>query len=146
MWPNCVGLGSFFETASRLYAQVRYRACVVVVVVDVGLGDGEVVFDHVEAGVAEDLLEGVEVAAVAEVVDGEGVAEAVEGGSFYAGAFADVGDAFVEHAAFDGAVVGGDDEGLVEAGVGAVEGDVFPEDLGGAWGDGDVAVFAAFAE
>ena len=59
----------------------------------VGLGDGEVAFDHFEGRVAENPLEGVDVAAVAKVIDGEGVAESVDGGFLDAGPFADRGDA-----------------------------------------------------
>lgn len=58
--------------------------------VNVGLGDGEVVVDHGEGGVAEDHFEGVGVATVAQVVDGEGVTEAVgvDVGDFGAAAYA----------------------------------------------------------
>lgn len=44
---------------------------------DVGLGEAEIEATHFEGGVAEDGLEAVDVSAVAEVGDGEGVAEAV---------------------------------------------------------------------
>lgn len=44
---------------------------------DVGLGEGEVAFDHLEAGVAEECLQGKDIAAVAQVVEGKGMAEAV---------------------------------------------------------------------
>lgn len=57
--------------------------------VDVGLGDGKVVVDHGEGGVAEDHFEGVGVATVAQVVDGEGVTEAVGVDVGYFGAVAD---------------------------------------------------------
>ena len=47
--------------------------------IQVGLGDGEVSLDHLHGGVTEDHLQAPGVAAVAQEVDGEGVAEAVNG-------------------------------------------------------------------
>ena len=44
-------------------------------VFDIHLSNGQVALDHVERGVAEQGLEAVDVAAVAQEVDGEGVAE-----------------------------------------------------------------------
>jgi len=46
-------------------------------VLEVGGDDAGVAADHGEVGVAEEGLQGEEVAAVAQVVDGEGVAEKV---------------------------------------------------------------------
>jgi len=43
-------------------------------VVHVGLDEIEITLDHLQGGVAEETLEGVDVAAVAEEVDGKGVA------------------------------------------------------------------------
>ena len=54
----------------------------------VGLGDHEVVLDHVQGLVAEDGLQGKDVAAVAQEGDGEGVAQAAEMGAGNAGALA----------------------------------------------------------
>jgi len=80
---------------------------------DVGLGDGQVVLDHFEGAVAKDALEGVDVAAVPEIINGEGVAEAVDGGVFDISAFTDIGDAFVEYSALKLVSVASNKEGLV---------------------------------
>ena len=53
---------------------------------DVGLGQVQVFLAHVEGGVAEQHLEGVDVAAVAQEGDREGVAEAVGVDALDAGA------------------------------------------------------------
>ena len=58
----------------------------------VGLGDGEVAFDHFEGRVAENNLEGVWIAAISKVVDGEGMSESMDGGVMDTGAFANGGD------------------------------------------------------
>jgi hypothetical protein len=54
----------------------------------VGLGDHEVALDHLQGLVAEDGLQGKDVAAVAQKGDGEGVAVAVGMGVGNAGALA----------------------------------------------------------
>ncbi len=45
----------------------------------------------------QDALEGVNVSAISQVINGEGVAKTVDGGFFDAGTFTDFGDAFEEH-------------------------------------------------
>lgn len=55
----------------------------------VGLGDVEIVVDHIERGVTEQALKGEDVTAAAQVPDGEGVAEAVGVDVGNAGAFFD---------------------------------------------------------
>ena len=77
----------------------------------VGLGKFEVTADHFEGGVAEEALEGVDVSAVAEVVDGEGVAKAVGVGFGDAGAFAEGLQVRAEGGAVEGVVLLGDEDG-----------------------------------
>jgi hypothetical protein len=55
----------------------------------VGVGELEVGLDHFHGGVTEEHLQGVGVAAVAQVVDGKGVAEAARVGVRKAGAVAE---------------------------------------------------------
>ena len=104
-----------------LETPVSDGAGVAVFALEVGLGDVGVAADHFEAGVADEVLEDVDVAAVAQEFDGEGVAEAVG---------VDVGDASTlpealevlgEVATFDGVAVAGGEEGLL--GVGGEVGD-----------------------
>lgn len=116
------------------------------VFVDVGLGDGEVAFDHFEGGVAEDALEGIDVAAVADVVDGECVAESVDGGVHDAGTPAEGLEPFVEGVAVEFGPQAGDEEGLVGGCIGPVSCDVFPDNLPSTGGEGDVALFGALSE
>jgi len=68
---------------------------------DVGLGDEEVAFDHIEGGVAQGGLERVDVAVVAQVLDGECVAEAVGIDVGDAGALAETVEVGAELAAVD---------------------------------------------
>ncbi len=45
--------------------------------VEIDLRQGEVAFDHIQGGMTEHFLQGVGIAAIAQVLNGEGVAEAV---------------------------------------------------------------------
>lgn len=112
---------------------------------DVGLGDLDVSADHVHAGVAKEYLEGVGVAAIAEVVDGEGVAKAVDVGVVDSGALGDGGDGVVEMIAGEGLAVAGDEEGVI-GGFGEAGGEVAPDGGGGVVGEGEGAFFGSFAE
>ena len=100
----------------------------------VGTDDGQVALDHLEVGMAEEDLEGEGIPAVAQVGDGEGVAEAVG---------VDVGDGGAVPDAFEGAteVIGGevtggvgradDEDGVVGPGFSEAGSDVAPESAGG---------------
>ncbi len=70
-------------------------------IVDVGLDDGEVALDHGQGFVAEHPLEGVDIAAIAQKVDGKCVAEAVEGDAGDALAGADALEELAERVAVD---------------------------------------------
>lgn len=105
------------------------------------VGEGEVGFAHVEGGVAEQILEGVDVSAIAEEQDGEGVAEAVTAGVFDAGAVGDVDDEAAELGAVEGFVFGGNKGGLGGLLSVGTFGEVFPEGGGGFGGDGEQAFF-----
>lgn len=107
----------------------------------VGLGEVEIAADHFQAGVAEELLEGVDVSAVSEVVDGEGVPEAVRVDVGYAGACAEGGEVVTEVGAVElGALLGDEEPG--SRGPGGVSiGEVGPKGLGGAGADVDGARF-----
>ena len=54
--------------------------------VKISLGDREVAFDHIHCGVTEHDLEGVRIAAISQVVDGECMAEAMDVDALYTGA------------------------------------------------------------
>lgn len=66
---------------------------------DVGLGNGEVGFDHVQGGMSQDFAQGVDVAAVAEKHHGEAVAEAMRVRVSNAGQSAESVDKLVESVA-----------------------------------------------
>ena len=83
----------------------------------VDLRDGQVTFHHVEAAVAEELLEGVRIAAVAQICDRKGVAEAVGVDVGDAGAAAEAAQVEGQMAALDGGAVGGGEERSVGRGV-----------------------------
>ncbi len=53
--------------------------------VEIDLRQGEVAFDHIQGGMTEHFLQGVGIAAIAQVLDGEGVTEAVRMDAFDAG-------------------------------------------------------------
>lgn len=112
--------------------------------VDVGLGNGEIVAHHHQGGVAEDHLEGVNIATVAQVGDGEGVAETVWVDAEHAGAGPGQVEQVVELVAGEGALVGGDEERFGDLVVFA-RGEGLPDGGGGARADGDPALFIALA-
>lgn len=68
---------------------------------------------------AEDGLQGIDIATVAQVGDGEGMAEAVGMGAGDAGAGAQAGEDFGQVTTVEGAVVIGCDEGISGGGIGA---------------------------
>ncbi len=109
---------------------------------EVGLGEEEVAFDHVEGGVAEDGLEGVDVAAVAQVFDGECVAKAVGMDAVDVGTLSDAVEVGAEVAAIE-AVAGGCGE---DGGCFVVEcvalGEVVVEGEAGAAAEADDTLFA----
>ena len=96
------------------------------ILIHIRLGDGEVSFDHFEGRVAEDPLEGVDVAAVPEVVDGEGVAESVDRGFLDAGTFAEGGDAYPEGVTIESSPYLGDKQVVISWGVRTFSCDVLP--------------------
>ena len=55
--------------------------------IQICLGQAQIGLDHIHGGMAQHLLESVAVAAIAEIVDRKGVAEAVDVGSLDAGLF-----------------------------------------------------------
>lgn len=67
---------------------VVYRRSAAVGVFDVGLDDAQVVLHHFQGGVAHHPLQAVDVAAVAQEFDGEGVAETMGVAIADTGAFA----------------------------------------------------------
>lgn len=112
--------------------------------VEIDLGEGEVAFDHVERGVPEQFLEGVGVATVAQVLDGEGVAEAVRVDVSDAGAGSQGAEGLGERGGIDAAVVVGAEERFVGFGIGT-GGQVAPERLRGAGRIRQGAFAGAFA-
>lgn len=111
----------------------------------VHLGDGDVALDHFECGVAEEALEFEDVAAVAEKVDGECVAEAVGVGIGDAGALAQAIDEGEDAGTGDGGLGSvGEEEVFVEIGVGAGD-QVAPNRLGCGGTDGEDSLFDALA-
>ena len=69
----------------ELQTPIIHRRGKFVTLVKISLGDWEVAFDHIHCGVAEHDLEGVRIAAISQVVDGEGMSEAVDVNALYAG-------------------------------------------------------------
>lgn len=109
----------------------------------VSLGNGEVAFDHLEAGVAQEGLEGVDVATVADVGDGEGMPEAVGVDAGDAGALAEAVEVGAEHAAVVAVTGAGGEEGLIVFFQGVTGGEVVPDCLAGATAQPDEAGFAS---
>ena len=77
---------------------------------DVGLGDGEVTVDHAEGGMTEHALQGKDVAAVFEELDGKGVAKAVDGGTGYSGSLTGTAEEAAQCVSGQGLVCAGDEE------------------------------------
>lgn len=111
---------------------------------EVGFGEAGVGFDHVQGLVAEEVLEGAGVAAVAEEEHGEGVPETVRVDVGDAGALAEAGEEVDQGVTVDRAAVG-DEERLVDGYVSAFGADVAEDEFGGAGADRDHASFAALA-
>lgn len=78
----------------------------------IGFGEGEVFADHFEGGVAEEALEGEDVATVAEVLDGKGMAEAVGVDVADVCARTQAHEEVSDGVAVHGGVVFGDEEGI----------------------------------
>ncbi len=117
-------------------------------VFDIYLGDGEIAADHIERGVAEHGLEGEDIAAVAQVVDGKGVAETVGMDAGDVGAFskankqAPEGTPIQRDVRFRAHKAGG-----IHAGIsGLASGEVAPDGLAGAGIEVRQAFFVALAE
>jgi len=81
-----------------------------VAVVEVVLGELDVEADHFHGAVAKEGLEDVAISAVAQELDGEGVAEAVGVGIDDAGAAAEAGDETEEGVAADGQAALGEED------------------------------------
>mgnify|MGYP007071584450 CR=1 FL=1 len=93
----------------------------------IGVGEGEVFAHHFEGGVTEEALEREDVAAVAEVLDGEGVAEFVGVGGGDVGAPGQAVEKAADGVAIHEGAVDGDEEGVFGEGFGGAGGEVFPE-------------------
>ena len=103
----------------------------------VGLGDLEVALDHFQGLVAEDGLQGKDVAAVAQEGDGEGVAEAVGVGAGDAGALAGGLDEAAQDGAVEGPAQAGGEERLGRLSV-TSDGQVAPDGMLGPGRSGKV--------
>ena len=68
---------------------VVYRGSVAVHLVYIGLDNGEIPLDHIKCTVAQQLLQGIRIAAIAQVLDRAGVAETMDRDIGNAGAGAD---------------------------------------------------------
>ena len=113
----------------------------------VGLGDTRIAAHHGQIRVSEQFLEGEQVAPVAQVGDGEGVAEAVRVNMGDASAFADAGELQVQVVAVHGPlVVCRTDRDQVVVGIGGhARRKVTPERLGRAFAELDEAGLVALA-
>lgn len=111
---------------------------------DIHLGDGQVTFDHVQGGMTKDPLQGVNIATIAQEVDREGVAEAVNSGIRDAGTLTQAVDRLQKIVAANGSSVDRGKGGGVDQHVGAGR-EVGPKRLGSPAGDGDLAFLAPFA-
>ena len=107
--------------------------------VEVNLCEFEIDADRFEGGVSEHGLEGVGVAAVAQVHDGEGVTEAVGVDVWNPCPFADGLEHGGEFGAGEGAVDAGEEEGVGGLGGGMTVCEVAPDHLSGARRDGKQA-------
>lgn len=114
--------------------------------INIGLGNGEVVAHHVEGGVAEHELERPGVAAIAQEVDSEGMAESVDIDAGDTGALADASERLAQDVAIERLGFVGDEEWITGIGILAVGGDIAPEHLTGAGGERDSALTGALAK
>lgn len=106
---------------------------------NVRLGYVEVFFAHIQGGVAEQGLQGVDVAAETQEVNGEGVAKAVGVNVMDAGALSDGVELLQQAKTIQGVVIVGGEERIILGSF--ADGVVFPDDLGGAIADGQDALF-----
>ena len=96
---------------------------------EIVLGDGQVTFAHIQGGVAQGALEGVDVGVVAEVVDGKSVPKGVGGVLGEACALTDALDDMADASGRERAAVLGGKERLADIIVFAVQGEVAPDYL-----------------
>ena len=113
--------------------------------IQVGLGDGQVGLDHLHSRMAEHDLERVGVAAIAQKVDGEGVAEAGDVDMAQAGAPSNDAHGMQQLAVIQRVAVAGGDEAVTNRIIFAL-GKITPDGLAGGGRDRDGALLAAFAE
>lgn len=106
--------------------------------VEVYLGQGDVAFDHLQSGVAEQALEFESVTAVAQEIDSEGVTKTMGVDVLDAGALAQAAEEVAQAGGGDG------DQGLGGSSVGAGK-KVTPNGFEGAGVNGDDALFLPFA-
>jgi hypothetical protein len=59
-----------------------------VILIEIDLGEGKVILDHIQGSMPQHHLKGIGIATIAQVVDGEGVAEAVDVDTGHPGAAA----------------------------------------------------------
>ena len=50
---------------------------------DIDLGDRQITFDHVQGGMSQDPLQGVDITTIPQKVDCEGMPETMDGGALY---------------------------------------------------------------
>ena len=124
---------------------VRNRTGFFVRGLDIDLGNGEIALDHIERGMPEQLLEGEDIAAVAQKLDGKGMAETVGMAVWHVGAVAQGVEQVLETVAGKGAVFIGDEK--VGADIDFIaKSNIAPERLGGVVGKWDVAFLVPLAE
>lgn len=111
---------------------------------DVTVGDLQVAVDHFQGRVTQDLLECVNVAAIAKVLDGEGVAKSVRVGVANVGPLGDAFDEFEQGVAGHRAIV--DVEKDVLSSIRALLGLVFPDGAAGVGAERDDPLLRAFAQ
>ena len=113
--------------------------------IEIDLGQGQVGFDHLHGGVAEDLLEGVGIAAVTQVADGKGMPETMGVNVADTSAPAGSVEQLKQVGTQERAAVAGNEEGTIDRLV--FTGDQVVEyGLASAGGEGDQAFFVALAK
>ena len=95
---------------------------------------------------SQDVLQSVDVTSIPQVIDCKGVAEAVDGGVVYTSSSGNADNAFTQDVPIEGIVFPGDEQGVVGGGFGAIQCDVFPENLAGSGGEWHVAFFSTFSK
>ena len=101
------------------------------VLIEIYLGEGEVILDHIQGGMPQHHLKRIRIAAIAEVVDGESMAEAVDVDTGNPGADADGDQDAQQTGDGDGMPIGICKDGVIGYGVFA-GGEITPKDLTGA--------------